>query len=107
MRGIVWGYSTDSAKIKLKEIIQDYMLYWDIYPINIIETRHELKVQFTNGDYWRAFKVSSTNGRGLRCNISYIDNKINKDVINTIIQPCTISKPYRAIEYYYKNNEED
>ena len=83
------------------------MLYWDIYPINIIETRRELKVQFANGDYWRAFKISSTNGRGLRCNISYIDNRIDKDLINTIIQPSTISKPYGAIGYYYKNNEEN
>lgn len=100
MRGIVWGATQEIANDKLTNIISDYVKY---YGENIIEkvscSKYGYWVCFTNGDYWRAIKCNEASC-GQRCNISYVDRKINKALVNCIIKPCTTGYPYHAIQYY-------
>lgn len=94
MKGIIWGATIASAESKLEEIIQDYMMY-KISPFK--RTRNE--VLFNNGDLWKAVGAKE-DARGQRCNISYIDTKIDSDFIETIIKPGTIAYPYHAFNFY-------
>lgn len=99
MRGIIWAYNLEYAKFKLEEIEQNYIKL-GINPIERKKSPHSPYVVFANGDTWRV--VSAHEGaRGYRANISYVDARINPEIINTIIRPCTIALPYYAIQFYY------
>ena len=98
MKGIVWGKTFASAVDKLDQIAAQYERL-HIYPIRIIKSKNEYNIVYENGDYWRACCVN-TSSRGYKCNISYIDNSIPNEIIETIILPCTTSPPYQGIIYY-------
>lgn len=55
---------------------------------------------YDNGDYWIACGVRES-ARGHRCNISYVDARIDSEFIDCIIKPCTIAGPYQAFHYFY------
>lgn len=98
MKGIVWGKTFVSAVDKLDQIaIQYEQLH--INPIRITKSRTEYIITYENGDYWHACCVN-TSSRGYKCNISYIDNSIPNEIIETIILPSTTSPPYQGIIYY-------
>ena len=98
MKGIVWGKTVASAVDKLDQIaIQYEQLH--INPIRITKSRTEYIITYENGDYWRAC-LGSTSSRGYKCNISYIDNSISNEIIETIILPSTTRLPYQGIIYY-------
>ena len=98
MKGIVWGKTFTSAIDKLDQIAAQYEQF-HIYPIRIIKSKNEYIITYENRDYWRACCVN-TSSRGYKCNISYIDNNIPNEIIETIILPCTTSPPYQGIIYY-------
>lgn len=98
MKGIVWGKTFTSAIDKLDQIAAQYEQF-HIYPIRIIKSKNEYIITYENGDYWRACCVNISS-RGYKCNISYIDNSIPNEIIETIILPCTTSPPYQGIIYY-------
>ena len=98
MRGIVWGLTTEDAKFKLKKIEEAYRPYIDI--MNKRETKNSYELIFANGDYWMACNGSECH-RGRKCNISYIDARLDEEIIQRIIKPCTVLEPFHAINYYY------
>ena len=98
MKGIVWGKTFTSAIDKLDQIAAQYEQF-HIYPIRIIKSKNEYIITYENGDYWRACCVN-TSSRGYKCNISYIDNSISNEIIETIILPSTTRLPYQGIIYY-------
>ena len=98
MKGIVWGLTFEDAKFKLKKIEEAYQPYTDI--INKRESKHSYELTFSNGDHWIACNGSECH-RGRRCNISYIDARLNEEIVQCIIKPITVLGPFHAINYYY------
>ena len=99
MKGIVWGKTLDRANEKLAEIVEKYlkMRYKIIEQRN---TNHHTSILFDNGDYWQAIQAVD-NSRGQRCNVSYIDHRLEKYIdIISIIEHCTTAMPYNGIIYF-------
>ncbi len=97
MQGVVWGATFERACKKLKEIEHRYQSLF--IPIERkIETKNEYITLFKNGDRWRA--TSAFVSKRQRCNISYIDLKIDSEVREEVIKPVTSLPPYNAIQYY-------
>lgn len=100
MRGIVWGLTFDAAKTQLERIERDYEIYQTAKLVRKFNYRHEYRLEYDNGDFWRAVSASER-CLGMRCNISYVDARIDEDIINCIIKPSSIYGPYHAINYFY------
>lgn len=99
MKGIVWGADRETCGRKLKQLIEDYALYWNVNPIKTIMTQNIYRVEFENGDKWQAM-VARESARGHRCNISLVDRNIDYDFTSNIIEHCTTAGPFNAIRYY-------
>lgn len=99
MKGVVWGYTLYAARNKLEEIEQEYEIYHKATPMRKIVNSHETLIEYDNGDCWRALRATES-ARGIRCNISYIDTRIDIDIVNTIIKPVTSCPPYHAFQYF-------
>lgn len=101
MKGIVWAVTIEKANEKLEEIIEEYAKI----RINSVKrvvnlSTHISTVTFDNGDYWQAVQATEQ-GKGQRCNISYIDRQLEKYVTTIkIIKQCTTAMPYNAINYF-------
>lgn len=104
MRGIVFGSTIDRAKTKMQKIIEDYQMM-KIAPVRIINRRDGITAEFSNGDYWTTFRASES-CRGRRCNVAYIDIKINQDIITDVLRPLVTLRPFQA-EHYFDIWEED
>jgi hypothetical protein len=100
MKGIVWYTVFEHGCDKLTEIINKYVEWYGEEIIDmVIRTKYEYKINFTNGDTWRV-ALATESSRGIRANISYIENNINEDIIQQIIKPCTTASPFTAYNYY-------
>lgn len=101
MRGIVYGKTFKRAEAQLQEIVENYKKMGiepeSIY--NIRKSSNSYSVKFPNGDYWIAVGASE-NSRGRACNIAYIDQDIDDEIIACIIMPTIKSLPYQAYRYY-------
>lgn len=106
MRGVVWGLTLDAAVTKLKEIENNYKRYHIAHLVFKMHGKYEYRLEYDNGDIWRAIAARESM-LGLRCNISYIDARINKDIVDCIIKPCSIAYPYCASNYFYDFIEEE
>ena len=100
MRGIVWGLTMEAAVKKLEEIENDYDKYDTAKVLTKRKSSSVYELLYTNGDYWIACRASES-ARGHKCNISYIDHRINIDFLHDVIKPCTCLGPYQASHYYY------
>lgn len=96
MKGIVWGLTSGEAQKKLEKIEEQYQKY---QTAQLLKKRRD-ELIFSNGDHWIACRASES-ARGRKCNISYIDARIDKDIIDFIIRPCTTLGPYIGFHYYY------
>lgn len=105
MRGIVFGSTIDRAKTKMQKIIEDYQMM-KIAPVRIINRKDSIIAEFSNGDYWTTLGASES-CRGRRCNVAYIDIKINQDIITEVIRPMITSKPFQAEHYFDIWKEDD
>lgn len=99
MKGIVWGETTTRANAKLQQIMDEYENYKIANLVSWKKLNNKTTIQYDNGDIWIALNASE-NSRGRRCNVSYIDTRIDPDIIQQIIIPCTTAAPYRAIQYF-------
>lgn len=100
MKGIVWGLTMDAAIKKLEEIEDNYDKYNTAKVLTKRKSFSTYELVYTNGDYWIACQASES-ARGRKCNISYIDDRIDVDFIQDIIKPCTCLGPYQAYRYYF------
>ena len=97
IKGIIWCNNIENGLKKLDTIIKDYRLF---YNINWREySKDSNSIVFSNNDIWEVL-TTKHNGYGVRCNISYIDHNIDKEYIESIIIPATISLPFNGIQYY-------
>lgn len=99
MKGIIWGSSITRAQDQLKTICYEYK----ILGIKYKQEKHSYymsEVIFENGDLWIALKACE-GARGYRCNISYIDELIDDDIVDRIIRPITCALPFNGIKYFY------
>ena len=78
----------------------------EIAPLRIINGRDSITAEFSNGDYWSAFRASE-GCRGRKCNVAYIDIKINQDIITDVLRPLITLKPFQAEHYFDIWKEDD
>ena len=99
MKGIIWRNSSDSqaAETLFEQIIMNY----EFIGINGKTTKSKdfMRFKADNGDYWEVLPARES-FRGKKCNISYIERGISREVIYNIILPCTAAYPFRAITYF-------
>ena len=100
MKGIVWGLTTIDAIKKMEQIEKNYEMYRTANVLTRRKSNSTYELVYDNGDYWIACGAKES-ARGHKCNISYIDARIDKDIIDFIIKPCTTLGPYSGFHYYY------
>ena len=98
MKGIVWYNNRSRGEEKISEIIYHYD-FMGIGIIKQINSKNNSFVIFENGDIWRLVGTTDS-ARGQRCNVSFIEQSIEKDFIDIIIKPCTTALPFIAYNYY-------
>jgi hypothetical protein len=100
MKGIVWGLDFQTACNELTEIIGHYVRHYGEEVIDrVVQTKHSYYVKFTNNDFWEALTVAEYN-KGKKCNISYIDHRINDIDKFYMILACTKASPFQAYKEY-------
>ena len=99
MKGIIWRKSSDSqaAEILFEQIIMNYECIG--ITGKTIKSKDFMRFKADNGDCWEVL-AGRESFRGKKCNISYIERGIPKEVIYNIIIPCTAAYPFRAITYF-------
>lgn len=97
MRGIVWYKNKNKGEEKFFEIINNYKRL--NYKVILKKYSHQIIAYCNNGDFWRLLSVEE-GGKGGRTNISLIEKDIKKEIINSIIKPCTILWPFSVIDFY-------
>ena len=98
IRGIIWGNTLEEAKEELTRLKHNYLACHRTIT-HEVDSPLAGVVEFDDGDLWEARKADE-NSRGRRCNISYISSNIDKELINSIIMPCTTAPPYQGVYYY-------
>ena len=98
IRGIVWGKSLERALSKLEQIKSNYT-YADIEVVKEQKNSWLHYILFSNGDEWYAVKAAESQ-RGRRCNVSFIDDMIDSEIVNTVIRPITKMPPFSIWQYY-------
>lgn len=101
MKGIVWGLTFADAAQQLEEIEQRYKLYQTANILTKRKSKYSYELIYDNGDHWKAVGAKES-ARGNKCNISYVDARIDPDIIDCIIRPSTVAGPYNAFNYFYK-----
>ena len=97
IKGIIWCNDIENGLEKLNSVIKDYKPFYDISWK--VSSKDSSIVVFSNNDIWEVL-TTKHNGYGVRCNISYIDHNIDKEYIESVIIPATISLPFNGIQYY-------
>ena len=100
MRGIVWGLTIADAIKKMEQIEEDYERYQTANVVTRRKSNHTCELVYDNGDHWRACGAKES-ARGCKCNISYVDIRIDPEIVDCIIKPCTVAGPYQAFYYFY------
>lgn len=100
MKGIVWGLTIADAIEKMEQIERNYEMYRAANVLTRRKSNYVYELVYDNGDYWIACGAHES-ARGRKCNISYIDVRIDPEVIDCIIKPCTTAGPYQAFRYFY------
>ena len=100
MKGIVWGLTTADAIKKMEQIEKNYERYQTANVLTRKKSNFTYELAYDNGDSWIACDAKES-ARGHKCNISYIDIRIDPEIIDCIIKPCTIAGPYHAFCYFY------
>ena len=98
IRGIVWGKSLERALSKLEQIKSNYT-YADIEVVKEQKNHLSHCILFSNGDEWYAVRAAESQ-RGRRCNVSFIDDMIDTEIVNTVIRPITKMPPFSMWQYY-------
>ena len=100
MIGIVWTERIDSidGKTQFLQIRQGY-IDEGIYPVKEVKQKNICCIKFVNNDIWYLIRANE-NVRGHRCNVAYIHRNISSGIINSVILPSLLPKPYRGVTYY-------
>lgn len=98
MNGIIWYENKLNGENQLKNIINNYKKLNILPVVNNIHSNGRTII-FNNGDTWGCYPAKECM-RGRKTNISYIEKTIEKDVVNTIIEPMTTAYPYSGINFY-------
>ena len=98
MNGVIWYNSKINGENQLKNIVSNYKKL-NIFPEVKKTYLNSCMVVFNNGDIWECHPIQECI-KGKKINISYIEKTIEKDVVNTIIEPMTTAYPYSGINFY-------
>ena len=104
MKGMVWYYTYEDGLKQLQRIKTDYERM-QIKAVRERLSRFGTFIDFENGDTWK-MASGTESSRGNRINVSYIDRRIDKDIIQCVIQHCTTAYPFQAFRYYGPYPEE-
>lgn len=98
MTGIIWYKDREHGFERLDQLIEHYSRL-GVTPTKVKKSYFFAFAHFDNGDYWRVFSANDNN-RGASCNVSLIEDTIDRDIVNCIIKPCTKAFPYQAFAFY-------
>lgn len=98
IKGIVWGKTLERALLQLERIKSDYT-HANIEIIKEQKNHCSHYILFSNGDEWYAVRAVESQ-RGRRCNVSFIDDMIDTEIVNTVIKPITKMLPFSIWQYY-------
>ena len=97
MKGIIWYKTKQKGLDQFNELINNYAKV-NIEVLAIKNNYSETYVRFLNDDIWRIVPATDQS-RGRAYNVSLIDSRIDKHIINTIIMPTVKANPYRAYNF--------
>lgn len=105
MKAIVW-YKDDVelAKEYIKIQIEKYKT--SKIEGRVVESDHFLRFYADNGDYWET-RPALESSKGVKCNISYIEEGIPIEFMDSVIRHCTTAPPFNAMTCYCRKKEED
>ena len=98
MKGMVWYYTYEDGLKQLQRIKMDYERM-NIKAVKERFSRFGSLVEFENGDCWK-MASGTESSRGNKINVSYIDRRIEEDMVQCVIRPCTMAYPFQAFRYY-------
>ena len=99
MRGIIFCAEYSKGLERFERLVQDYSRI-GIEPVCIRKSKSfQTAVEFTNGDYWQVVKATDR-ARGYCCNVAYIDENIQKEIVDMVIMRTIKAFPYQAHRYY-------
>lgn len=98
MKGIIWSKFTPRAVMALRFLDQDYRKQ-GIEPVEMKGESDIRMIKYDNGDEWQIVSATTTS-RGYKCNLSYIDSEIDPEIVETIIKPATIARPFNGFNYF-------
>ena len=98
MKGIIWYKEKQKGLERLDRLIEDYAKI-NIGVLTIRDNQLDTYIHFLNDDVWLLVPATDRS-RGRACNVSLIDSRIDKHIINTIIMPTVKANPYRAYNFY-------
>lgn len=104
MKGMVWYYTYEDGLEQLKQIQNNY----DRMKIKTVRerlSRFGSFIEFENGDQWK-MASGTESSRGNKINVSYIDRRIDGEMVQCVIRPCTMAYPFQAFRYYGPYPEE-
>lgn len=99
MRGIIWYDDWHNGQKKLEEVKKEYFKNEIRTVSEIYQGNGSMIVHFDNGD---TFHLKNAYGLypGSRCNVSYIESTIPRDIVMHIIKPCAYSTPFLEYKEY-------
>ena len=97
MKGIIWYKTKQKGLERFDRLIEDYAKI-NIGVLAIRDNQLDTYVRFLNNDVWLLIPATD-HSRGRACNVSLIDSRIDKHIINTIIMPTVKANPYRAYNF--------
>lgn len=98
MIGIIWCKSINKGIKELEDIIRDYKTM-GIDCEYKTKSKYDIYCIFSNNDIWRV-ELPNEKIFGLKCNVSYIEYGMDKDVLDRIILPATIMPPFTGTHYF-------
>ena len=97
MKGAIWTCDRFGDGVEKLQYIRDRYIWSGVDVVREVHSRSSSWVEFDNGDIWRVISASD-NSRGIRCDIAWIDSRISREVVQTIILPTLVS--YNGPRYY-------
>lgn len=104
MKGVIWTCDRFGDGIEKLQYIRDRYIWSGINIVREVYSRNNSWVEFDNGDMWRVASASD-NSRGIRCNIAWIDSRISREVLQTVVLRTLVSYNNPCYYEFYNAKE--
>lgn len=104
MTGIVWGADLTSAIKKLQQIDKQYEAA-GVKATMKVQHKRMMEIKYGNGDFWYALKFERKEN-AMTSNVAYIDEALSSAAQDHIKFINTTEKPWQAVNYYSREQNE-